>query len=74
MFSGSIGDIPTHNPLLIIQHHLPEGVVGFGELRDLEVPHLQIADIVHGNLELHRHRTDLESIRGKTTHDGQNRR
>lgn len=39
----------------------PERVVRLGELGDLQVAHLEIAHVVHGDLELHRHRADLRS-------------
>lgn len=45
--------------IMLNTSHSPEGVVGLGKLGDLEIPHLQVADIIHGDFELHRHRPNL---------------
>lgn len=37
----------------------PERVVGLGKLRNLEIPYLKIANVVHWDLELHRNGSDL---------------
>lgn len=48
---------------------LPERVVGLGKFGDLQVAHLEVAHVVHGDLELHRHGTDLHE-RSETRAEG----
>lgn len=51
----------VHGLGVLIMYGSPERVVRLGKLGDLQVAHLEIAHVVHRDLELHRDRADLRS-------------